>query len=93
MYIDEPSPDKVRENRLRRMAQRQGLGLKKSRARDPRARSYGGYMLIDVDANWIVAGAWPFDFSLTLDAVEEYLTDADPPGPPFFPAPIAKKGR
>lgn len=38
--------DKIRENRLRRMAQRQGLRLEKSRRRDPRALDYGAYWLV-----------------------------------------------
>jgi hypothetical protein len=37
--------DKVRENRLRRMAERQGLRLTKTRRRDPRALDYGEYRL------------------------------------------------
>lgn len=41
--------DKVRENRVRRMAERQGLQLIKSRTRDPRALDYGSYMLLDGD--------------------------------------------
>jgi hypothetical protein len=41
--------DKVRENRVRRMAARQGLQLVKSRTRDPRALDYGSYMLLDGD--------------------------------------------
>jgi hypothetical protein len=68
--------EKVRENRLRRMADRQGLRLVKSRRRDPRAIDYGGYMLVDVELNAVVAGAegigrphW------SLDDVEEYLTE------------------
>jgi len=38
--------DKVRENRLRRMAERQGLALRKSRRRDPRAIDYGEVWLV-----------------------------------------------
>lgn len=38
--------EKVRENRLRRMAERQGFGLKKSRRRDRRARDYGELWLL-----------------------------------------------
>jgi hypothetical protein len=34
--------DKVRENRLRRMAQRRGMQLQKSRRRDPNAIDFGG---------------------------------------------------
>jgi hypothetical protein len=41
--------DKVRENRVRRMAERQGLQLVKSRTRDPRALDFGSYMLLDGD--------------------------------------------
>jgi hypothetical protein len=37
--------DKVLENRLRRMLQRRGYQLIKSRRRDPRAIDYGGYMI------------------------------------------------
>jgi hypothetical protein len=41
--------EKVRENRLRRMAERQGLELRKSRRRDPRAKDYGRWYIVDVD--------------------------------------------
>ncbi|MBC3193837.1 hypothetical protein H7X46_22505 [Pseudonocardia sp. C8] len=39
--------DKIRENRLRRAAQRQGLMLVKSRRRDRRAEDYGLFVLVD----------------------------------------------
>src|SRR3712207_211748 len=45
MHLEE----KVRENRLRRMAQRQGLTLQKSRRRDPYALDYGKYWLAKVE--------------------------------------------
>jgi hypothetical protein len=45
--------DKIRENRVRRMAQRQLLRLEKSRRRDPRAVDFGGYMLVN-DRNTVV---------------------------------------
>lgn len=48
--------EKIHENRLRRMAGRQGLRLVKSRRRDPRAIDYGGYMLIDLNSAVVVAG-------------------------------------
>jgi hypothetical protein len=63
--------EKVRENRLRRMAQRQGLLLQKSRRRDPRAIDYGRWLIVDPNRNAIVAGEpgrW------TLDDVERFLT-------------------
>lgn len=41
-----PEPvTKVIENRLRRVARRQGYTLRRSRVRDPRAASYGRYRL------------------------------------------------
>jgi len=43
------SAEKVRENRLRRMAERQGLELRKSRRRDARAKDYGRWYIVDVD--------------------------------------------
>jgi hypothetical protein len=68
---------KVRENRLRRMADRQGLRLVKSRSRDPRAVDYGLYALIDHNTggavNPAIANRWIC--SWTLDEVESWLTD------------------
>lgn len=65
------SDEKVRENRLRRAASRQGLGLQKSRRRDPRALDYGGYWLFDISTNGLVAGG---EWGMSLDEVEEWLT-------------------
>jgi hypothetical protein len=64
----------VRENRLRRMAQRQGYVLRKSRRRDPRALEYDGYMLVEPSRNVPVLGYTPHAFSATLDDVETFLT-------------------
>ncbi|WIB12910.1 hypothetical protein [Curtobacterium sp. MCPF17_052] len=61
--------EKVRENRLRRAAERQGLLLKKSRRRDPRAIDYGTYMVVDAATNSLTAGP-----GLTLDDVEWNIT-------------------
>lgn len=69
--------EKVRENRLRRMAERQGLRLTKSRRRDPRALDYGGYALVD-ETNGIVFGTEGVGRMVaTLDEVEAYLTGDD----------------
>lgn len=68
--------ERTREQRLRRMADRQGLRLVKSRRRDPRARDYGDYHLVDVDANSIVAGEIG-RIHFSLDDVEAYLTGED----------------
>ena len=66
--------EKVRENRLRRMAERQGLRLERSRRRDPRALDYGSYQLVEVLTNTVAASGGPNGFGLTLDEVERSLT-------------------
>jgi hypothetical protein len=63
--------DKVRENRVRRLAERQGLILRKSRRRDPRAWDFGSYWLIDADRNALV---FPDVHGGSLDDMERYLT-------------------
>jgi hypothetical protein len=76
--------ERVRENRLRRMADRQGLRLVKSRRRDPRAVDYGGYMLVDQATNTVVAGAGALGRpAWDLDQVEEYLTSRPAKEPPM----------
>lgn len=65
--------DKVRENKVRRAAKRQGFVLKKSRARYTYPLSiydYGGYMLVGDDLNSIVAGE---KFQLSLEEAETFL--------------------
>jgi hypothetical protein len=70
--------ERVRENRLRRMADRQGLTLVKSRRRDPRAIDYRGYMLVDQATGRVVAGAGPIGRpTWDLDRIEAWLT-SDP---------------
>ena len=67
---------KVKENKLRRMADRQGLRLTKSRTRDPNGMDFGLYALIDIQTGGAthppLAGRWVH--TLTLDEVEEHLT-------------------
>lgn len=62
------SEDKVHENRIRRMAARQGLTLRRSRRRDPRALDYGLYWLDRAD------GSQTSPNGSTLDEIELYLT-------------------
>jgi hypothetical protein len=69
--------EKVRENRLRRAAARQGLRLTKSRRRDPLALDFGRYWLTD-DNNRGVAGDMN---GCTLDEIEEVLRN--PGGEPL----------
>lgn len=64
--------DKVRENRLRRQAQRLDLLLRRSRARYLHLDDFGDYMLIDPHTNSVVAGG---KFDLSLDEVEAFLGD------------------
>ena len=67
--------EKARENRLRRMADRQGLALRKSSRRDPRAIDYGMWMIVDLFTNAVVAGTEGTGRpNLDLDDVELYLT-------------------
>jgi hypothetical protein len=77
---------KVRENRLRRVAERRGLRLEKSRRRDPNAIGFGGYMLVDTCRNFLVLGGGAFGYSATLDDVESYL-DGDEASLPAAPPP------
>ena len=70
--------DKVRENRLRRMADRQGLRLSKSRSRDVRALDFDLYALTDVHTGGLVhSDNVNSIFALSLDEVEEWLTGDD----------------
>jgi len=69
--------EKVRENRLRRMAARQGFQLAKSRRRDDRALDYGRYWLYDAhtgDMVWIPGTVAVNHYSADLDDVEDFLT-------------------
>lgn len=65
---------KVRENRLRRVADRQGLHLVKCRRRDPNAMGYGFYGLINNAHGGCDFGGSLGWFDATLDEIEAYLT-------------------
>ncbi len=71
--------EKVRENRLRRMANRQGYRLVKSRSRDPYALDYGLYALYDVSTGFAVTEALVNGKTCSwgLDEVEDWLTPED----------------
>jgi hypothetical protein len=70
----ETNADKIRENRLRRMAERQGLQLQKSRRRDPRATEFGTYQLVDRYNDTLAAGGGQNGYGMTLDEVERALS-------------------
>lgn len=65
--------EKIQANRVRRMAQRQGLRLVKSRRRDPRALDYGGCMLVDAATTYVVYGFGYNNFGASLDDAERFL--------------------
>jgi hypothetical protein len=62
--------EKSRENRARRVAERRGYCLEKSRRRDPRSIGYSQYQLVDPStrANMSLGGGW-----LTLAEAEAQL--------------------
>ena len=61
----------TRENRARRAAQRQGLRLAKSRARDPRSVTHGRWYLRGPRGRGVLTGnAWT---GATLEEIELYL--------------------
>jgi hypothetical protein len=66
---------KVRVNRLRRVADRRGYRLEKSRSRDPAAIDFDRFALIDLRTgkrvNAKLARRWVH--SMTLEEVEAYL--------------------
>lgn len=69
--------EKVRENRVRRMTERQGFRLVKSRRRDPRAVDFGRYRVETADGVEASRFASTMGWGLTLDEVEERLTQPD----------------
>ena len=80
--------DKTRETRLRRMADRQGLRIVKSRRRDPYATDYGRMWIVSPGEDREATDpAFPFvgrpargtswNGYDTLDEIEDALTDRD----------------
>ena len=66
MLIDMDQDERVRVNRLRRMATRQGYELRKTRRVDPRATDYGTFTLVSPKGK-------PRVFA-SADEVEKFLT-------------------
>jgi hypothetical protein len=67
--------EKVLENRLRRRLDRMGYRLMKSRARDPYDLTFGGYQIVDVQINGLVAGHGHAGrgYAMTLGDVQEWI--------------------
>jgi len=61
---------KVRENRLRRMAHRLGLEIRKSRVRTIQLHDWGDYSVLDRKSGEVVAGEKQ---DLSVDQVESVL--------------------
>jgi hypothetical protein len=64
--------EKVRENRIRRVAARRGYELHKTRRRDPHALDYGTYTLVNAMTN----GAMYHFTNVGLDEIETFFTTA-----------------
>jgi hypothetical protein len=61
----------ARSLRLRRMAERQGLVLRKSRRRDPYALDFNQWWVIDPATNAVVAGG---QWGMRPEEIEAFLT-------------------
>jgi hypothetical protein len=70
--------EKVRENLARRQLDRMGYKLMKSRARDSRGLTFGGYQIIDVEGGGVVAGYGNASrgYAYDLKDVEAWIADA-----------------
>ena len=64
--------EKAKESKLRRILQKQGYYLKKSRIRNINADDLGGYMILDAYYGAIVRGS---RYSLDLDDVEQFASE------------------
>ncbi len=63
------------EAHLRRLATRKGARLMKSRVRNPDDLRFGGYMIVDAERNFVIAGGEPYDFALDLEDAKAWLED------------------
>ena len=60
---------------VRRLANRGGYVLNKSRSRDPNVPSYRRYMLIDAERNFGVPGGHLFAYSADLEEIRDWLKE------------------
>jgi len=70
---------KSHERRVKRLGRRYGVSLMKCEKPIGKVLAHGGYMLRDDDTRKIVFGANSYEFSATLEEVEEFLL-AQPTG-------------
>ena len=68
---------KIRENRVRRKADRRGYQLVKCRRRDPLAIGYGLYALLDIDTGGspLPHNTYGDPYVLDLDEAEKWLDE------------------
>lgn len=66
--------EKIRENRLRRVADRQGLRVEKSKRRDPFAIGFNTFAVFRKATGDHLAGQPNEGAGLTLDQLEAFLT-------------------
>jgi len=65
--------DKSHENRLRRLADRNGFRLRKGRiGKYFNVNNYGEYLLVDLETNVVAIGS---DYDASLDEIEEFLSE------------------
>jgi hypothetical protein len=70
---------KSHERRVKRLGRRYGVSLMKCEKPIGKVLAHGGYMLREDDTRKIVFGASGYEFSATLEEVEEFLL-AQPTG-------------
>lgn len=63
------------EAKTRRLAQRLGYALQRSRTRTPELYEFGRYRIIDPGLNAVVWGCGSFAFELTIEQAFEILQD------------------
>lgn len=69
--------DRTREAHLRRWAAGMGLAIRKSRSRDPNRMDYGRYRIVNLETDYVVAGRFPYGYTLDLDAVAQVLEEIE----------------
>ena len=60
------------EDRVHRIARRQGHALTRTRRESGPSNHQGGWQIVDAERNWLIAGE---RFDLSLDDVEQWLTE------------------
>ena len=64
------------ERRVRRLGRPFGVSLLVAQKRNPKIEAHGGYMLRDDDSFEIVFGNAGYDFSASLEEIEEFLLES-----------------